>query len=291
MRATSRWLVKRTLPCLVKRMRTRAADPGWGLRRLGHGLDPGGGVGVGHDDVPASGRGAQRDGHRARQCRSTGPARCPGCRRPAGWPRPPRARCRSRCRRRSRSRASSGSRAGPPRRGRPASPARGSPCAGRRRCGPTAGPRPRCGAGRRTTRRRGRGRPWPRATGRGGSARSTPGTCRPGATPARSPGRAGGRRARRAPRPALALGSCQVSCTPLALRPASRSSEILRCSSSAVFWPNHWNGVNGLGTKPPTDALTDAPLVWLRPISTQLRARSRMPSVSSSVSEGRPVRK
>jgi hypothetical protein len=26
-----------------------------------------------------------------------------------------------------------------------------------------------------------------------------------------------------------------------------------------VFWPNHWNGVNGLGTKPPTEAVTDAP--------------------------------
>ena len=67
---------------------------------------------------------------------------------------------------------------------------------------------------------------------------------------------------RRSPRDAspsttLALGSCQVSCTPLAERAPSRSSPTLRVSSAVVFWPNHWNGVNGLGTNPPTDALTD----------------------------------
>jgi hypothetical protein len=27
-----------------------------------------------------------------------------------------------------------------------------------------------------------------------------------------------------------------------------------------VFWPNHWNGVNGLGTKPPTLTVTDGPV-------------------------------
>jgi hypothetical protein len=48
----------------------------------------------------------------------------------------------------------------------------------------------------------------------------------------------------------------------------------LRPSSSTVFCPNHWNGVNGLGTNPPTDAFTEAPRVWERPISTQLRASS-----------------
>ena len=26
-----------------------------------------------------------------------------------------------------------------------------------------------------------------------------------------------------------------------------------------MFWPNHWNGVNALGTKPPTDTVTDGP--------------------------------
>ena len=69
------------------------------------------------------------------------------------------------------------------------------------------------------------------------------------------------------------------------------SSQILRCSSSPVFCPNHWNGVNGLGTNPPTDTVTDALLWCFLPSSTQLRASSAMPSVSSSVSVGRPVRK
>ena len=65
----------------------------------------------------------------------------------------------------------------------------------------------------------------------------------------------------------------------------------MRRSSSTVFWPNHWNGVNGLGTKPPSDTVTDGLLVCFLPISTQLRASSPMPRVSSSVSVGRPVRK
>src|SRR3712207_8507472 len=53
----------------------------------------------------------------------------------------------------------------------------------------------------------------------------------------------------------VALGSCHLNCTPLARRRSSRSRRILRRSSSTVFWPNHWNGVNGLGTNPPTDAV------------------------------------
>ena len=135
---------------------------------------------------------------------------------------------------------------------------------------PRAAPRPRCGGGGRTSRCRGRGRPWPRSTGRGGSARPTPGTRR--------------RRRhtvsmtapmRRSPRLAMpsaidARGSCHLRLTPLGLvaLPArsSRSSPILRRSSTSVFWPNHWNGVCGLGTNPPTDTVTDAPLLWLRPM-------------------------
>ena len=59
-----------------------------------------------------------------------------------------------------------------------------------------------------------------------------------------------------------------------------------------VFWPNHWNGVNGLGTNPPTDRVTEALWPWyFLPISTTLRPSSAMPRVSSSVSVGRPVRK
>ena len=40
-----------------------------------------------------------------------------------------------------------------------------------------------------------------------------------------------------------------------------------------MFWPNHWNGVKGFGTKPPTDTVTEAFWVWRRPISTQFRAK------------------
>ena len=65
----------------------------------------------------------------------------------------------------------------------------------------------------------------------------------------------------------------------------------MRFSSVTVFCPNHWNGVNGLGTNPPTDTVTDALLLWVLPSFTQLRASSAMPRVSSSVSVGSPVRK
>ena len=40
----------------------------------------------------------------------------------------------------------------------------------------------------------------------------------------------------------------------------------MRRSSSTVFWPNHWNGVNGLGTKPPSDTVTDGLLVCSLPM-------------------------
>ena len=71
----------------------------------------------------------------------------------------------------------------------------------------------------------------------------------------------------------------------------SRSKKTLRCSSVTVFCPNHWKGVNGLGTNPPSDTVTDGFLVWGLPSSTQLRASSPMARVSSSVSVGSPVRK
>ena len=125
--------------------------------------------------------GDERRPARRRRCR--GPGRCPGCRRPAAWPRRRRARCRSRCRRRSRSRASSGSPS------RPTSVEGVPPVLPEevlvqpgREVVPRAGPRPRCGGGGRTSRRRGRARPWRRARARGRSARTTPGTCRRGAT-------------------------------------------------------------------------------------------------------------
>ena len=55
--------------------------------------------------------------------------------------------------------------------------------------------------------------------------------------------------------------------------------------------PNHWNGVCGFGTKPPTETVTEAEELYFFPSSTQLRPSSAMPRVSSSVSVGRPVRK
>ena len=71
----------------------------------------------------------------------------------------------------------------------------------------------------------------------------------------------------------VALGSCHLRLTPLALRRSSRSRLTLRCSSTVVFWPNHWNGVNGLGTNPPTDRVTEALCPWyFLPISTHVAA-------------------
>ena len=101
---------------------------------------------------------------------------------------------------------------------------------------------------------------------------------------------------RRSPRLAMpsasdARGSCHFSCTPRTLAVASRSSPTLRRSSASVFWPNHWNGVCGFGTNPPTLAVMEAREVWVRPSAAQFLASSAMPRVSSSVSVGRPVRK
>ncbi len=59
---------------------------------------------------------------------------------------------------------------------------------------------------------------------------------------------------------AVAFGSCQRMVRPRTGRAASRSRWTLRVSSSIVFWPNHWKGVWTLGTKPPTEAVTDGPL-------------------------------
>ena len=48
--------------------------------------------------------------------------------------------------------------------------------------------------------------------------------------------------------------------SPRTPRAASFRRWTLRVSSSMVFWPNHWNGVCTLGTKPPTEAVTVTPL-------------------------------
>ena len=73
---------------------------------------------------------------------------------------------------------------------------------------------------------------------------------------------------RRSPRLAMpsanvAAGSCQRICAPDRFT-SSRSSPILRCSSSTQFCPNHWNGVCGFGTNPPTDAVQLAFFVYFR---------------------------
>ena len=45
----------------------------------------------------------------------------------------------------------------------------------------------------------------------------------------------------------------------------------MRRSSTSVFCPNHWNGVCGLGTNPPTDTVTEARLwCWRGRCSTHV---------------------
>ena len=58
-----------------------------------------------------------------------------------------------------------------------------------------------------------------------------------------------------------------------------------------MSWPNHWKGVCGLGTNPPTEATTVTDLEWRRPISTQCLPSSAMPMTSSSRSVGSPIKK
>ena len=102
---------------------------------------------------------------------------------------------------------------------------------------------------------------------------------------------------RRSPRLAMpsatvAAGSCHLRLTLRALcvarAHAARSCAAARrrCSgrttgTACAAWARSRRG----------STVTDARSVWRRPIATQLRASSAMPSVSSSVSVGRPVRK
>ena len=53
-----------------------------------------------------------------------------------------------------------------------------------------------------------------------------------------------------------ALGSCQRMVRPRVPFASARSRATLRASSAAVSMPNHWKGVWGFGTKPPTEATT-----------------------------------
>ncbi len=178
-RATSRWLTKRILPALVNRIRRRRRGGGLKpspphVRRSGSRFDRWGrrrGVTAGPSPEP--------------RLRRTDPVRFPGYHRPEGSLRRRHARSRTRCTRHSRSTVSSGSPPSRPRRERPASPARGSPCAAWPKGGPRAELRPRCDDGRRSPRLADRDRPWRWSTGRRRSVPTIPGTRHRCATPAR----------------------------------------------------------------------------------------------------------
>jgi hypothetical protein len=73
-------------------------------------------------------------------------------------------------------------------------------------------------------------------------------------------------------------------------RIASRSFASRSSVCSAPSWPHHWNGVCGLGTKPPIDTvqrMSRRPLTR-RPVSITFLASSAIWRTSSSVSVGSP---
>ena len=275
MRATSRWLVQRTFPSLENRSLTRIATSArpdrLGSPRLqhhGHGRRPA--------DAPARScpvpwlppAGGDRRGHHVLEAVAGAHAAVVAGRPPAVLD----ARSRP---------------------GRPASPARGSRCGARRRCGPTGGPRPRCGGGARTSR-------WTRpSAAMASSQRSRSKHLAPlleraalPATPARSRRRCGGRRGWRCPRPAWPAGRATSAARPWPCAVASRSRPILRCSSAHRVLAEPLERRVGLGHEAAHAGRDRRPGSCSRlPIATQLRASSAMPSVSSSVSVGRPMRK
>ena len=277
-RATSRCEIQRTLPALrvPQPHRIRRAAPH--VRHL-------------HRCGAATGFGPEEADRHARRRRARGPGPCPGCRPRARAARPPRARGRSRCIPRSRSRESTGNRGARARPGPPASRPRGSRGAGRPRCGPRAAPRRGCGGGSRTSRDRG---PRPRIASIQRSsekcslhswkvppARQTASMTRP---------------IRRSPRLTMpsanvACGSCHFTWA-LVPRVASRSMRDLavaarrRCSGRTTGTAC----AASARTRRPTPCSSPASCS-LRPMSTTLFASSAIPSVSSSISVGRPVRK
>ena len=82
-----------------------------------------------------------------------------------------------------------------------------------------------------------------------GSTPTTPGRCRRRRQTSSMTGPS-----RRSPRLTMPSTSVALRVVPLQLHAAvaggawrHAAGEILRCSSTTVFWPNHWNGVMGLG--------------------------------------------
>ena len=84
------------------------------------------------------------------------------------------------------------------------------------------------------------------------------------------------------PSAAVASGSCQRISSPwVRARLRRAASPTLRRSSSGASIVCHWNGVLALGTNPPTEAVTEAPLWWRRPrrdaLGGELGDRRRRP--------------
>ena len=140
--------------------------------------------------------------------------------------------------------------------------------------------------------RRGRGWPWPRPTGRGRSARDHSWNVPPRRQTSSMTGPR--RRSPRLTRPStrVAFGSCHLSCTPWSRRASSRSRLILRLQLRDGVLAEPLERRERLGHEA-ADRHRDRRALGVVPcpISTQLRASSAMPRVSSSVSVGRPVRK
>ena len=272
-RATSRCEIQRTLPRFVYRSRT-------GNRRA-----------------------APHDGtHRRLRCRGTGP----GCRAPrdqvlagalaaarrARPARPPRARGRSRCTPHSRSRASTGNRGARARPGPLASPARGSRGGGRPRCGPRAAPRRavRC----RVTYQSGSRPSACIASIQRSSAKCSlhswnvpPARQTALDDPSDAPVAAARDALRRTSRPGRATSPAHV----VPLRRVAQQADLAAQLLDAVLAEPLERRVRlRARTRRPTPCSSPASCS-LRPMSTTFFASSAMPSVSSSISVGRPVRK
>ena len=211
----------------------------------------------------------------------------------------PGSRCPSGRRRRSRSTASSGSPRPRPRRARPASPPRASPCRGRSRGGPRAAPR-RSSRSRVVYQSTSTGSPASAARPQPSSARSEKCSLQPSNRPPSrqtcldhraDPAVAAGEQAF----DDAGLAVVVAEADGLAVAAGRRGSRRAACASRASVvswssWAAHWNGVCGLGTKPPIDTVQRMSLrpATSRPVRMTSLASSAICSTSSSVSVGSP---